>query len=277
MSKVFLRIVSIVLVGLIFCSCIVPIFAIEDDVSSVRIGDVNGDNSITSADALSVLQIAVGSYDTPDDIETIDVNEDGFISSLDALYILQYIVGQISFLPAELSRAHARVYIDGVVDVVYYSQSEEPWKSSFYGDYTIGDCGCGPTSMAIVISSLTKSFVDPVCLSEWAYLNGHQMPNGGSYWTLFPAAANNWGLRCTEVSLSDEASIINALQTGSLVICSGRGDNPYTKGGHLLVLRGITSDGNFLMADPYKSDNNFREWSMSEIQTGLRGWWIISN
>ena len=57
------------------------------------IGDINGDGSVTSVDALMVLQMTVGNLaeTTP-----ADVNGDGSVTSVDALMILQAVVGNIT-------------------------------------------------------------------------------------------------------------------------------------------------------------------------------------
>lgn len=56
-------------------------------------GDVNKDGKVNSADALMVLQYAVG---TREDISLVraDINGDGRVNSVDALQILQTSVGE---------------------------------------------------------------------------------------------------------------------------------------------------------------------------------------
>lgn len=64
--------------------------------SSQKLGDVNNDGSINSADALLVLQSSVGSKTLTSAQKTAaDVTKDSKINSADALKILQYSVGQI--------------------------------------------------------------------------------------------------------------------------------------------------------------------------------------
>lgn len=64
--------------------------------TSAKLGDVNNDGAINSADALLVLQNAVGSKTLTSAQKTAaDVTKDGTINSADALKILQYAVGQI--------------------------------------------------------------------------------------------------------------------------------------------------------------------------------------
>lgn len=65
--------------------------------STPSLGDVNGDGSINSVDALHVLQHSVGSKTLTDEQKKrADVTKDGNVNSQDALKILQYSVGSIS-------------------------------------------------------------------------------------------------------------------------------------------------------------------------------------
>ncbi len=58
-----------------------------------RLGDINGDGRITSADAAIVLQMAVcGGYNS-----MADVNNDNSVTSLDALMIVQAADRNITF------------------------------------------------------------------------------------------------------------------------------------------------------------------------------------
>lgn len=49
----------------------------------------------------------------------------------------------------------------GETQVVYYNQLDERWKNLPYGTDDIGGYACGPTSMSIVVSSLTSETIDP--------------------------------------------------------------------------------------------------------------------
>ena len=54
------------------------------------------------------------------------------------------------------------VFTDSAVDVVYFNQLDEKYKNQLYGTDKVGTHGCGPTSMAIVVSSLTGQIYDPI-------------------------------------------------------------------------------------------------------------------
>ena len=76
-------------------------------------------------------------------------------------------------------------FTDGITPVVYYNQLDERYAGKAYGTDNIGGYGCGPTAMAIVVSSLTDDMVDPVEMAEWSYNNG--------YW-----CQKQWFLPCTD-------------------------------------------------------------------------------
>lgn len=155
------------------------------------------------------------------------------------------------------------VFTDGGMEVMYYSQLDERWADIMYGtSSTIGQGGCGPTSMAIIISTLTGEAHDPVELARWSVANGHRCEGNGSYHSLIPAAAAAYGLSC-EKNL-DAQGIVDALSSGKLVVVI-MSKGHFTRGGHFIVLRGVTSEGKILVADPASYGRSGQEWDLSII------------
>lgn len=134
------------------------------------------------------------------------------------------------------------VFTDGETQVVYYNQLDERWKNLPYGTDDIGGYACGPTSMSIVVSSLTSETIDPPHMAQWAYENGYWASKSGSYHTLIPGAASSWGLACEGCSPSEPQRIVDALADGKLVVALMTKGH-FTKSGHFIVLRGVTSEG----------------------------------
>ena len=155
------------------------------------------------------------------------------------------------------------VFTDGGMEVMYYNQMDERWADIMYGtSSTIGQGGCGPTSMAIVVSTLTGEAHDSVELAQWSVANGHRCEGNGSYHSLIPAAAAAYGLSC-EKNL-DAQGIVDALSSGKLVVVI-MSKGHFTKGGHFIVLRGVTSEGKILVADPASYGRSEQEWDLSII------------
>lgn len=75
-------------------------------------------------------------------------------------------------------------------NVVYFSQYDSRWGSQMYGrTNTIAGAGCGPSSLAICISTLTNKTVTPPAVCEWSVKTGHRCEGSGSYHSLIPDGA----------------------------------------------------------------------------------------
>ena len=169
----------------------------------------------------------------------------------------------------------------GETQVVYFSQLDERWSDAPYGSSTVSRSGCGPTSMSIVVSTLTGTTVDPPHMAVWAYQNGYYCDGNGSYHDLIPKAAKNYGLT-VEGNLSPQG-IVDALSEGKLVaVIMAKGH--FTKNGHFIVLRGVTAEGKILVVDPASISRSNQEWDLSIILEEARKgagaggpYWAIGN
>ena len=171
-------------------------------------------------------------------------------------------------------------FTDGMTDVVYFNQLDERYCNEPYGTDHIGGYGCGPTSMSIVVSSLTDEMVDPIEMSEWAYENGYWCSKSGSYHSLIPGAAQTWGLTVEGCTASEPQRIVDALSEGKLVVAIMTKGH-FTNGGHFIVLRGV-EDGKILVADSASYTRSQQLWDLSIIlgeaskRAGAGGpFWII--
>ena len=156
------------------------------------------------------------------------------------------------------------IFTDGATDVIYFNQLDEKYADKPYGTDKIGTHGCGPTSLAIVVSSLTDRIVDPVEMAEWSVANGGWAQEQGSYHSLIPNAAEAFGLTVEGDVQNEPQKIIDALADGKLVIAlMGRGH--FTSSGHFIVLRGVTADGKILIADPASHKRSEQDWDFNLI------------
>lgn len=171
-------------------------------------------------------------------------------------------------------------FTDGETEVIYFNQLDERYANQPYGTDHIGGYGCGPTSMAIVVSSLTGETVDPVQMARWAYEHGYWCSKSGSYHTLIPGAAQAWGLSVEGCTASEPQRILDALADGKLVVALMTKGH-FTKSGHFIVLRGV-QDEKILVADPASCRRSQKAWDLSIIlneasrRAGAGGpFWII--
>lgn len=137
----------------------------------------------------------------------------------------------------------------------YYSQNDSRWANSPYTDYTtISRSGCGPTSAAMLISSVTGKTVDPEMTATFGANNGYYIRGAGTSFDFFPAVAKEYG-----TSLSQNGSFNDAyakLQAGVPTIFSGQGSKPFTSGGHLIFSPGLDQSGNIIINDPVSKERS---------------------
>lgn len=158
----------------------------------------------------------------------------------------------------------------GSREVVYFNQLDNRWADKPYGpNDTIGIAGCGPTALAMVVSTLTASTVDPISMSNWAYEQGYLAEGTGSFHSLIPDGAKHFGLQVEGAATHEEQKVIDALSAGQLVIAI-MGKGHFTSSGHFIVLRGITDEGRILVADPASKTRSEQDWDFNIILSEAR-------
>lgn len=145
-----------------------------------------------------------------------------------------------------------------------YYQYQEPWRNIKYGDGTIATSGCSLTCIAMVFNYVNSLSLTPDQVAAWAGTTYH-VKGAGASWSIFPAAAKKWGVRCTGLG-KNMNSVVTALSEGKPVIAS-MDKGTFTKGGHFIVLRGITEDGKILVNDP--NDNANKQHFYKSFDVGL--------
>lgn len=164
-------------------------------------------------------------------------------------------------------------WLPGETEVIYFSQRDEQWSSLRYdqrrmGSQTIYSGGCGPTSLAIVYSSLTGDIKSPAEMAQWAVEEGFCAAPQGSYRSLFSSGAEKLGLTCVYQGRKLEEAL-PYLSEGCLVVAL-MGPGIFCDSGHFVVLRGLTEDGHVLMADCWSEKNNTVEWETNIIYENLK-------
>lgn len=166
-------------------------------------------------------------------------------------------------------------------NLTYYSQCDSAWGGKAYGPSTICKSGCGPTAMAMVISTLTSQRITPDVIANYSYSRGYYDGNG-TKWGLMTDAPKNYNLKAV-----DNGKDINAVQAtiaaGGLVIAS-MGPGHFTDGGHFIVIRGVDSNGKILVADPNDGQpgnpNYLRKtktaWDANIVISEAKNFWSIT-
>lgn len=174
---------------------------------------------------------------------------------------------QASFSITALVSRNGREYLTGGSrDLVYFNQTAEAWAEEPYGTDVIGRYGCGPTAMAMVVSTLSGTETDPARMAQHCVDQGYWASRQGSYWSIVPGTAEDFGLTCTSLlpEETDADTILSCLSTGQLLVAL-MGPGHFTNSGHFIVLRGTTLDGSILVADPASVDRSLTTWDLELI------------
>lgn len=137
------------------------------------------------------------------------------------------------------------------LSIPLYLQYSGSWANVSYGDGTISQKGCAPTCLAMVLSYELQETILPDHVVAYTG-NSYYVPGAGSSWGIFAAVASYYGIPCSNLGKSQEA-MISALRSGRPVIAS-MSPGTFTKGGHFIVLTGISEDGKITVNDP--NDNS---------------------
>ena len=117
--------------------------------------------------------------------------------------------------------------------------------------------------MAMILSSYTGNTKDPLYMAKWCYDNGFYVKGSGSSHNMIVECAKAFGLDGEPLG-RDREKIIEALVNGKMVVAL-MGKGTFTKGGHYIILRGITDDGKILVSDSKSHDKSITEYDMELI------------
>ena len=152
---------------------------------------------------------------------------------------------------------------------VSYSQLDPRWR---YNDYSaggektnIGESGCGPSCMAMVIASLADSSVTPATTSAWAKANGYKAPYQGTYYSYFTPQGKVYDIKVNQMNYSNNyyannqynlrTQVLTELADGNWVIaCMGKGR--WTSSGHFVLAYAVENNQTVYIRDPYNTKPN---------------------
>ena len=157
---------------------------------------------------------------------------------------------------------------------VKYLQWDSKWKNVKYSTHTsaqtIGNSGCGPSSMAMILATWENKKITPVeCCAE-AFNNGYRTYNSGTAWGYFKYVFKHHDCFEKYIETSNVSTLCASLREGALAVCSmNSNDGGYwTSGGHFIVARGC--DDTYIYAnDPNKSETP-RKQKSNKFQNCLK-------
>ena len=160
----------------------------------------------------------------------------------------------------------------------YWSQWDSEWGSQPYTstgnkNQTMRSSACGPSSYAIVASSLLNKEILPIDIANKSVADGFRTADDGTDHRMFGDYAQKDGLRMHNLN-KDFNEIKKYIEEGGTVIVNGKDSidsTPATSGGHFYVIAGVTSEGKFIVLDPNSISKTRTAWDPNTILSANQG------
>lgn len=151
---------------------------------------------------------------------------------------------------------------------------------------------CGPTNVAMAVKMLKPEVAitpkETIELANakrlWLTPQGGAPDSGGTTFDAVIRLANHWGVKGNQMgpnSLKNFEAYKQILSEGGVIIAAGSGPIPFVSApkAHFVMIRGVTNDGKFLVADPYPKtpDTNTVAWDANQIMQSTFGAVVLYN
>lgn len=205
--------------------------------------DVNGQDDIKWYDASVSQAVATGLINVANHSGTGTYHLHAYQSDNGKMYLL----GKTEFTMKKTS-----------YNTPYYNQKDERWGNTLYGGYKMGATGCVPTSLSMIISSLSGKEILSTMVADYLYYDTVEFNrvSQGTSGNGVLLASKHFGM--TPTALGSVNELTNALKEGHYVSASVQMNkfSPWPFGtSHAIVLKGY-SNGNTYVLDPYNAANN---------------------
>lgn len=149
--------------------------------------------------------------------------------------------------------------------LTYYSQKDKRWADDLYGEQDpISDYGCGPTVLAMLVSSFTEETYLPPDMSEWASDNGYWSSGSGTKHNFIIEGAKAFGFQAKAFKNYTKEDVISELSSGHILVAL-MGPGHFTSEGHFIIISDYWSGNKVSVADPASLENTQKPWKIQTI------------
>jgi hypothetical protein len=163
---------------------------------------------------------------------------------------------------------------------VIYNQCQFPPYGGSWGTRltpsggTMCQNACIPTSLAMIARNITGAAITPENTIDYYDKNNLWNPGFGSYNSSPLTAAGAFGLKVETIANKSVIESYKAVfDNGGQIMAISTGTAPFMPTRHAVVIRGITAEGNFMVADPGRSETNtspVNQPTVNKILTDIR-------
>lgn len=168
---------------------------------------------------------------------------------------------------------------------VSYLQSDARWKNKPYRvkgeSSTIGSAGCGPTSAAMLIETITGKTFTPEDACAWSIKHGYKALKQGTYYSYFAPQFKAFDIDCKQLLGSRilnqpnhpiHDQVKKYLQDGYYIIAL-MGPGTWTSGGHFIVV--WDWDNKVRINDPASTRDERINGDPAAFRREVRMYWLV--
>ena len=167
--------------------------------------------------------------------------------------------------------------------LTYYNQNDTRWASSLYGGQDpISAYGCGPTVLAMIVSSFTEQCYLPSDMADWAAANNFWSAGSGTKHNFFLEGAAAFGFHAVPFQKFTPEDVISELRSGHILVAL-MGPGHFSDSGHFIIIYNYWSGSQVSVADPASLERTQTPWEaqliLDELLYGASGggpMWSIS-
>ncbi|HCT91179.1 MAG TPA: hypothetical protein DF613_07355 [Lachnospiraceae bacterium] len=154
--------------------------------------------------------------------------------------------------------------------LTYFNQGDSRWVDHSYGGRDrFGKYGCGPTVLAMIVTSFTNQDYFPSDMADWASDHGYWAPGSGTKHSFIPEGAAAFGFQVESFHDFTRKGILDELASGHILVAL-LGPGHFTNGGHFIIIADDWSDKKVSIADPASLKNTQKAWDIELILDELK-------
>ncbi len=172
----------------------------------------------------------------------------------------------------------APVYSDGTYTLsitssvgllTYYNQTDSRWADLLYGGQDpVSGYGCGPTVLAMLVTSFTSQTYLPSDMANWASANHYWSAGSGTSHNFILEGAAAFGFHAEPFLDYTPQGVISALKSGHILVAL-MGPGQFTSVGHFLIIANYWSGNYVSIADPASLENTQKPWDVQVLLNEL--------
>lgn len=149
--------------------------------------------------------------------------------------------------------------------LTYYNQSDSRWADYLYGGSDpLSVYGCGPTVMAMLVTSFTENTCQPPDMAAWAAANHYWSLGNGTKHEFIPEGAAAFGLQAESFGDLTVEGVMSELKSGHILVAL-MGPGHFSDSGHFIIITDDWTGNQVRVADPARLERTQAAWDVEII------------